>query len=44
MHFWDWNSPVAIAIFGVGFALVLALLSWTLKTLSSIEAPKGRRR
>jgi hypothetical protein len=44
MHVWEWNSPIALSIFLVGLALTLALLSWTVKTLSSIDAPQDRRR
>ena len=42
-HFWDWNSPIALAAFFIGLSLSVALLTWSLKTLSSIEAPKKRR-
>lgn len=44
MQVWEWNSPIALSIFIVGLTLSLLLLSWTVKTIASIDAPSGRRR
>jgi hypothetical protein len=44
MNVWEWNSPIALAIFFVGLALTFALLSWTLKTLASIGTEDRRTR
>jgi hypothetical protein len=44
MNVWEWNSPIALSIFFVGLTLSIALLSWAVKTLSSIDAPQDRRR
>ena len=40
---WQWNSPVALAIFVVGLALSFALFSWAVKTFASIDQPPRRR-
>lgn len=33
---WDWNSPIALAIFLVGLTISLALLVLTLKWLNEM--------
>jgi hypothetical protein len=44
MDVWTWSSPLGLATFIVGMALTLFILSWTIKTLSSIAPPDRRRR
>jgi high-affinity K+ transport system ATPase subunit B len=44
MHVWEWNSPIALSIFIVGLTLSLLILSLTIKTMASIDAPEDRRR
>jgi len=40
---WQWNSPVALAIFVVGLALSFALFSWAVKNFTEIDQPRHRR-
>jgi len=41
---WQWNSPIALAIFIVGLALSFALFSWAVKNFTEIEEQMPRRR
>lgn len=41
---WSWSSPLGLGVFIASIALTLALLSWTIKNLSSIEAQEKRRK
>lgn len=41
---YSWGEPIGLGTFIVAVALTLALLSWTIKNLSSIEAQQKRRK
>jgi hypothetical protein len=43
INVWQWNSPVALAIFIVGLALSFALFSWAVKNFTEIDQSSRRR-
>lgn len=41
---WAWGSPIGLGAFIVAITLALALLTWTIKTLASIDQSTSIRR
>lgn len=39
MDLWQWNSPIALAIFLVAAGVTIALLAWSARLLSTIPMP-----
>jgi hypothetical protein len=45
MDIWGWSQPLGLGTFILAMALVLFVLSWTVKTLATIPpGPTSRRR